>query len=126
MTMPNFFACHDRGPSTFQIDGNFAYTCEVAEFFMQSHAGEIDLLPALPDEWPAGYVKGLRAQGNYEIDIKWRNGKLALATVHSYSGLKRKIRYIPTRSVLTLTSDPVQNFTIDGNGNLVALGTKVE
>ncbi len=72
--------------------------------------------------WPAGYVEGLRAQGNYEIDIKWRNGKLALATVHSYSGLKRKIRYIPTRSVLTLTSYPVQNFTIDRSGNLIALG----
>lgn len=120
MTLPNFFACHDRGPSTFQIDGNFAYTCEVAEFLMQSHTGEIDLLPALPDEWPAGYVEGLRAQGNYEIDIKWRNGKLVLATVHSYSGLKRKIRYIPTNSVLNLDTSAVQSFTLDASGNLIS------
>ena len=88
-----------------EIDGNLGITASISEMLLQSHTSEIILLPALPDKYPNGSVKGLRARGGYEVDISWQSGKLTQATIRSGQGGDVKLRY----------HDRIIQFTIPGN-----------
>ena len=77
----------------FQIDGNFGYVSGVTEMLIQSHAGEIELLPTLPSAWKDGEIKGIKAKGGFEIGMKWENGTLSQVEITSLLGNPCKIRY---------------------------------
>jgi alpha-L-fucosidase 2 len=101
LTYPNMFDAHPP----FQIDGNFGGASSIADMIVQSRIGtvtapfdtsldpEIELLPALPAAWPQGQVSGLRARGGFEVDVRWRDGRLVEATLRSGNGGAARLRY---------------------------------
>jgi alpha-L-fucosidase 2 len=96
-TYRNLFDAHPP----FQIDGNFGCTAGIAEMLMQSHEGFVEILPALPDAWQQGTVKGLYARGGFVIDeLSWKNGKPYRLTVHAQHGGILKLK-LPTGKVIT-------------------------
>ena len=102
----------------FQIDGNFGGTAGVTEMLLQSHAGCIHLLPSLPDAWQEGSITGLRARGNFGVDIYWQGGRLQRAIVSSDSGEPCTLRY--GNHTLTFPTERGKAYviTLNAKGNL--------
>ena len=112
-TFPDMFDAHPP----FQIDGNFGGAAGIVEMLLQSQGDEIQLLPALPSAWPSGSVKGLRARGDFEVDLTWKDGQLQSATIRSYAGNPCHLRY--GNALLSLQTHKNQEILWDGQAGKV-------
>jgi alpha-L-fucosidase 2 len=91
---------HNQGSN--QSDASFGFAAAVAEALVQSHAGEISLLPALPAGWDDGSITGLRARGGYDVSMKWKGGRLQTVDIHGLKGGAIKVRYGQKTSTITI------------------------
>ena len=107
----NNLSANFSGMAEWEIDGNLGQTAAICEMLLQSQAGEIELLPALPKAWTTGRVKGLRARGGFQVDIEWKEGKLASATIRSVAGTHCKVRSGARLHALTLK--PADSVTLN-------------
>jgi len=103
-TYPNLFDAHPP----FQIDGNFGATAGITEMLLQSHDGEISLLPALPAAWKNGSVSGIKARGNFMLSISWENGRLTQAKIYSGSGGVCRVSSLQPIKVIEVKSKAAQ------------------
>ncbi|HEX8958525.1 MAG TPA: glycoside hydrolase N-terminal domain-containing protein, partial [Solirubrobacterales bacterium] len=107
-SLPNLFDSHPFDTplgAVFQIDGNFGATAAIAELLLQSHEGEICLLPALPEQWPTGSVRGLRARGGLEVDLEWQAGHATVCRLRGTRATTARIRPPEGQSVVEVVSD---------------------
>ncbi|MBQ8099191.1 MAG: glycoside hydrolase family 95 protein [Bacteroidaceae bacterium] len=102
----------------FQIDGNFGGTAGVTEMLLQSHMGFLHLLPALPDAWSTGSVSGLRARGNFSVNIHWQGGRLLRASIRSLSGVECSVRYGQQTLTFPTVKGKTYHIRIDKEGHL--------
>ncbi|MEP7269917.1 MAG: glycoside hydrolase family 95 protein [Acidobacteriota bacterium] len=100
-TLPNLLDNHPP----FQIDGNFGGTAGMAELLLQSHAGELSLLPALPRAWPRGSIKGLRARGAVTVDLSWSEGKVTAAVFRPDITRQHTIRVPRGQQIVSILED---------------------
>ncbi len=107
-TLSNLFDTHPP----FQIDGNFGGTVGIAEMLLQSHAGEIVLLPALPKAWPDGRVRGLCARGGLEVAMEWKGGKAVSATLTAKIAGTHRIRCAGKVQTIALKAGQAQNIRL--------------
>ncbi len=98
----------------FQIDGNFGGAAGIVEMLIQSHLGNIDMLPALPDAIPEGHIRGIRARGGFELDFNWSEDKLTSLKVISNAGYAFSVRYEDK----TFTSETHKGEVLTFDGNL--------
>jgi len=107
-TLTNLFDNHPP----FQIDGNFGATAGMTEMLLQSQAGEIELLPALPEEWQRGYIHGIVARGGFDVDIDWDGGRLKAVRILSTLGNTAVIRY--GDKVITVKTEKGRSYSFNG------------
>ena len=133
-TYPNLFDAHPP----FQIDGNFGATAGITEMLLQSQDGELHLLPALPEEWAFGSINGIKARGNFTLNMSWKDHKLSKAVIISNLGGNCRIRTnIPVKVVELKAKevhginpnplnsiDKAESFNKDGDARLVDLTIK--
>lgn len=119
-TLPNLFTTHPP----FQIDGNLGILGGVSETLLQSHAGEISLLPALPDAWKDGSFTGLKARGGFEIDATWKDGKLTGAKLQSTLGQPAVLRVPGSPVTLAVKESGGRSATLTATAGVFRLPTK--
>ncbi|GAC1396181.1 MAG: hypothetical protein NVSMB63_16620 [Sediminibacterium sp.] len=115
-TYPNLFDAHPP----FQIDGNFGATAGITEMLLQSHDGQLSLLPALPDAWKNGSIMGIKARGNFKVNIAWKNGKLTEGKIVSVLGGDCRLR---TNEPVKVMEQHAASNSSKANELLTAYGT---